>query len=632
MLEKPLRQRYFVHGLIFICLTYLGFECFLNAYSMLSVDEFWFAQRTYQYKNNLPYRDFAPYKTVIGYYLLLLPMLVSHSLIDTLIFMKNAITLLNTIILFSTSIWLARFFSSRAILTCLVLLIATDVVLTYSTNIRVDLFAYWFCFFSLLFLLEKKYLCAGILIGLGFGASQKALWYLVASNCALGMAWITTTRDIKTLWSIAKFNIIALLVIGFYIACWSWVAGAQQVLHNIFTEAAAMYHLDWYNKSRQLFWMLTLTYNPLLFLLWPLTLLSLFITYEGDTRYDNRLFITIYAAVILCCLIPYKQVFPYYMQVTIPVFLALYAAFFSWFFDIFQTHQTIKCVINRYYVVTFIAFYVITTIVVITQMALPAPYLLINMIPILFGLYFFNPEKRTANFVSFSFNMITITGIFIGLIYPLTLFLNKISTTNNAYQNANVTVLNILLQDGSDYVAGMDFIYNKSQPIAGMKHLMGPAIDYLAAPSDKLRTVMLASLEQDPRVTAASVISAFEKSAVKYYVNNYRIIALPKNIKGYLTDQFEHLWGSIYIYSPTISSGKTSLYLKFNGKYHLEAPTGSHILLNKSDYTANSIIYLERGHYTSHARKSYRLKLIPDILPTLLNREYQNDDWEKMAL
>jgi hypothetical protein len=217
MLDGQLKQRYFIYGVIFLCLGYLGFEFFLNSYSMLSVDEFWFAQRTYQYKNNLPYRDFSPYKTVIGYYLLLLPMLIPHSLFGMLIFMKNAITLLNTLVLFSASIWLTRFFSSLAILVTLILLMATDVVLTYSTNIRVDLFAYWFCFFSLLFLLEQRYFLAGMLLGLGFATSQKALWYLLASNFALSISWLIATRHIKTLWPILKFNFTTLFIITLYI-------------------------------------------------------------------------------------------------------------------------------------------------------------------------------------------------------------------------------------------------------------------------------------------------------------------------------------------------------------------------------------------------------------------------------
>ena len=114
-----------------------------------------------------------------------------------------------------------------------------------------------------------------------------------------------------------------------------------------------------------------------------------------------------------------------------------------------------------------------------------------------------------------------------GFIYPLTLVPVKIASLNNDYQQANVQATQALLQDGGDYVAGIELIYNKTQPIAGIRHLMGPAIDYLHAPTPQLKEVMLASLYEDPDATVDTVINALKKSSVKFYVNNYRMNALP---------------------------------------------------------------------------------------------------------
>src|SRR5260221_3606624 len=124
MKSNAAEQPQFSLILISLCCLYLGFELFFNAYAMVSVDEFWFAHHIYQYKNSLPYRDFAPYKTVLGYYLLLLPMLSKQGFLQTLIITKDAIACLNASILLCSAWWLKRFFAPSAILSSLTLLIS----------------------------------------------------------------------------------------------------------------------------------------------------------------------------------------------------------------------------------------------------------------------------------------------------------------------------------------------------------------------------------------------------------------------------------------------------------------------------------------------------------------------------
>lgn len=207
----------------------------------------------------------------------------------------------------------------------------------------------------------------------------------------------------------------------------------------------------------------------------------------------------------------------------------------------------------------------------------------------------------------------------------------KLINSDGAYQKANIEVANTLLQDGSDYVAGIDLIYNKTQPIAGMRHLMGPAIDFLYSPSEKLKTVMLASLYEDPTVTADSVIAALKKSTVKFYVNNYRMMALPVKIKHFLAAEYEHYWGSIYLYAPQIARGKQTLMLKFSGKYRIESATPNDIMLNEKQYAVDSTPFLNKGAYTSTASRSYRLKLIPDFSIQQLNPNFQDDTWQQFV-
>src|SRR6185437_4668730 len=121
----------------------------------------------------------------------------------------------------------------------------------------------------------------------------------------------------------------------------SWFAGLQTVLHNMFYEAYIMFQLDTYDSVRRFFWGYTLAHNPFIFSLWPLSLLTLFVSPAHDTLWDKRIFIVVYTFVILFCLIPYKQVFPYYMLTTLPAFILLYTAFFSWIIALLQNPSAI---------------------------------------------------------------------------------------------------------------------------------------------------------------------------------------------------------------------------------------------------------------------------------------------------
>lgn len=627
-MTNPL-SRPFLLALTLLCAFYLGFELFFNAYTMLSVDEFWFAHRIYQYKDMLPYRDFAPYKTVLGYYLLLPPLLIGKHPITALIVVKQFLAVLNTVLLLSASIWLRRFFSGTAILASLAILISSELVLCYSTQIRVDLLGYWFCFFSFLFLLENRFILAGLLLGLGFAATQKAIWYIFASNLALGASWLLFSREKKSFLAILRFNITTAVVISFYLLLFSVLAGWHTVIHSVFYEASIMYKLDWYDGARKLFWSFITLYNPLLFLLAPLTFINVLITYPQDKNYANRFLVSVYALAILICLIPYKQVFPYYMQVTIPVFLLLYTAFAEWLFVIFKPEQTIIALVKRPHILLFIFSYILFVMGTVIAFNLPEIYLLICMIPTLLTMCLM-AKNKFLDYTNLFFNLIIISMLFVGGIYPLTLFATKVININGNYQKANINTMNHLLADGSSYIAGIELIYDKTQPIAGMRHLMGPAIDYLGAPSKKLRNVMLASLYEDPNASIQSVIEAFKQSTVKFYVNNYRMAALPYAIKDYLASEYEHWWGSIYLYSPKISPHQTHINIRFAGHYLIESSDLAHLTINGKIHRSNEIIYLTKGEITSQTDKEYRLKLIPDKNELSLNSNFAQDESDRI--
>ena len=621
MRDHALKQPYFLLILLGLCTAYTGMVFIFNQYTTLSVDEFWFAHAVYRFKTMLPYRDFPPYKTVLGYYFLLIPMLVSYPGIKMLLFTKNIITIWNACILFLSACWMRRFFSDRAILLSLTLLVFAETTISYSSNIRVDLIAYWFCLFSFLLLLENRFLLAGLLLGLGFMSSQKVLWYILASNAALSVHWILFQSNKKLLIHIIKFNLTIVFTIALYIIFWSFLSDSKTVFHSMFYEASAMYHLDWYESARILFWSVIVLYNPLLFLLWPLTLMSIMVA-APHQNIQKKCFIITYASVILLCLIPYKQVFPYYMQVTLPVFFVLYALFFDWLFDIFKTDIDFHYMIGKYVGIVFLFAYIISFIFIFVLLQLPSVYLLFCAIPILLGLHLYYTRIHYAKPV------ILTLMISMGILFPLMMFENALENTSGAYQKANVNAIATLLEDKSDYVAGVELLYNHTQPIPGLRHLMGPAIDYLYAPSEKLRAVMLPSLDEDPNATSENIMKALQQSDVKFYVNNYRMMALPPVIKHYLDTHYAHYWGSIYLYAPLIQKGNTIFHLQFAGKYLVQSNTN--IKLNNKIYPAKTVIELKKGVYYSLSNENYRLNLTQNNIR--LDKKFQADNWRAMLL
>lgn len=611
-------KKYFYLALIGLSLLYLASVLFLNSYTLFSADEFWFTHKIYQYRQALPYRDFAPYKSVLGYYLLLPPLLLANDVIGALSILKNSLALLNTFIFFSASLILSRYFNRLAILGSLFILIVSENVLSYSTNVRVDLLAYWCCLFALLSLLGKKPLIAGFLSGFAFIISQKAIWCLMASNMALFAIWLLHTRDKKNFLDLIKFNLSNGLIILSYILFWSQYAKLKTILDSLFFEASLMYRLDWYAEARKLFWQEILSYNAFLFLCLPFMLLSFIVGLEKDEHYWQRLFVFIYTSTLILFLIPYKQIFPYYIQVLYPALFVTYSALFSWFYEASQS--TIIIVKNKLVLQCYTLCHLLLMTFIIINFNLPSAYFLILALPLFLYYYFIYFNQATLK--DLCLKLILIASLFLSIIYPGLLTTMKTLNLDGQYQKANIALLNHLLTEGGDYLAGVELLYNRNQPIAGMRHLNGPAIDFLSHPNQTLKEAMLASLDLDKEANIQTVLSDLESKPIKLYVNNYRIHHLPTVIKNYLAKEFEHYWGSIYLYSPTIPAGEKLFKLKFSGYYLMK----THVKLNKKAYLANSIIYLNQGFYYSEAKQYYRLKYLP-AKNYLLNKNFNQDQW-----
>jgi hypothetical protein len=312
------------------------------------------------------------------------------------------------------------------------------------------------------------------------------------------------------------------------------------------------------------------------------------------------------------------------MQVAIPVSYILYAAFFNWLFSLFNEQRSLNLLVSKYIFYLYGLLYATFIIYAYIMLRFPAAYLQLCLIPVLISIHIGKKGEEQQQNASIFFTLTMTVIMFTGCIYPLAMFSRSLFNLNGAYQKANVQAVNTLLRDGSDYVAGVELIYDKTQSVSGMRHLMAPAVAFLENPSVELRTVMLRSLYEDPNANIDSVISAMKKSPLKLYVNNYRMQMLPTKISSWLASEYEHYWGSIYLYAPVITAGKNAIQIKFSGHYLVESE--DNIVIDGKKYHQANNVYLTQGAHISSSRQSYRLKLLADDPGLYLPEQFQEDD------
>lgn len=602
-----------IYCVLAVSFLYLVFEYFFIPFSVLTADEFVFARHIYEYTFHIPYIDFSPYKTTLGYYLLSLPFFFSPVTLKSIFYAKEEIALINAVFFLLSSVWAARYFDKRAILITLLAVLANQSFLMYSADLRVDMLTCWFCLFSAFAILQKRFNWAGILFGTAFLISQKALWYFIAINGGLFLCWITLPTSSYRSRALLLFNATTLATILAYVAGWSLISNPKLVLSNLFYEAYIQAGITYYAPIYLDCWQSVLRHGPLLFLLFPLTYLCLF---SNKKITEQRLFIVCFSSIALILFAAYKQAFPYNFVFTIPAFYLIFAEFLSFIFSLkSSTHALTKPII-------YALFFYSTAISLVTYFAgLPSINYLIILFPIcLYGLL--QTKYFNLNACLF-FSLFILTGI----VYPFYQTLRGSLFLDGTYQRTMISLTENLLSDGGDYVGGIPFLITKDQPIDGMKNLIGPELEYLETPTAELEPLLLPSLYLTP-ATQEKIIEDFEAMPVKVVINNYRTINLPAKISEYIKNNYQHFYGSIYLYSPLISPEQLTFHLKFSGQYKIESNSKRRISIDGKYVRKGQSIELKAGDHVSDALKPYRLVLVPKNIK--LDPAFEKDDWVSM--
>jgi hypothetical protein len=428
------------------------------------MDEFDGAYDVYRLKTQLPYRDFKPYKTVIGYYIQLPPLLIADDVWSGLMMIKSEMALINTGMMLMGAYWLRRFFRRSAIICALLSLTAMSTYLERSSALRVDMLTAWAGFISLLFLLNKKERWSGFFAGLSFLISQKGIFYFVAGNSALLGYFLWYRREKNMLWRYCLFNLSALVPIGLYFALWGIVGSFVMTGHSTFLS-----HLDIaLNKIYEIrfrFWAQTVLRNPLFYILTIFGLGFLLQrsisqkSFTEDTIVSYRLspILFVYGATIFTCGLWHRQPWPYFFVILIPTFFVLVVAFFE------------------------------------------------------------NYLAKNLSWRQFILRPVTIVLIVLGLIYPLSRII-VVMDRDNSYQQHMVKLGRALLDENEFYIAGVDILYDRMQANSYLRRLGKVRRENLRLANPEKIQKIIQDLE---KVTPKFIMVNYRTNDLPHLLKNY---------------------------------------------------------------------------------------------------------------
>src|SRR5258707_7836737 len=219
------RSRAIIIGLT---LFFLGLETYYALPRPLSHDEFTGVWSVVEVASGVPYRDFEPYKPVLGYYVQLLLLQLATDTWSGYLAIRLGMTYLAVATLFLGALWLRRMFRADAVCLAYALLVVMTSLVEWAIEVRLDMLTALVGFVSLLCLLNRRVAAAGALAGLSFLISQKGTMYALAGGVAL-LACFVIQRDRHRFRDVLVYAVCVLLPIGLYVACWSLIASFSQV-------------------------------------------------------------------------------------------------------------------------------------------------------------------------------------------------------------------------------------------------------------------------------------------------------------------------------------------------------------------------------------------------------------------
>jgi hypothetical protein len=494
-----MRSRFGV-ALLAICLLYGAIEAVYVLRLPLVMDEFQSASAIRDLAHGIPYRDFTPYKNVLGHYLQLPALLIARTPWSALMLVKLQALGVNVLALAFAALLLRRHFRPSAVLSGLALTIVMSSFLERSAELRVDMLTAWPGLFSLLLLLHRRWLGAGILAGISFLVSQKGVYFCVAGaiatlpHAAAGAAVDPPWKPKKRLdpGPSLRFVIGALTPIAAYVVVWGMASSLETVYAAVFGAPQRIAFQPLYEDVRFRYWLQTVWRNPIFYLFAFLGLAQLGlrgasstdprkgapITSGTDTLTARALFL--YGLVIGGLGLWHRQPWPYFFVLLIPTLFVLLVAFLD------------------------------------RVIALP-------------------PQRRSARVLKV---VVAVLYVLIGIGWPLTRIPVNLAR-DNGYQRHTLALADCLLRPGDTYFAGVDVLSGHEQPLERLRWL------------DQPEQQQLASM---PPLALQALVDSLVAAPPKVVIDNYRVRELAGPLRRFLDETYTPLWGSVLVRAATTAA------------------------------------------------------------------------------
>lgn len=310
--------------------AYLTLQAAYVVRQPLIVDEFAGAAEVHYLSQGVPYRDYTPYKTVLGYAVQGVAAALASDTWSRFIAIKLQMVAINAALLAVAGVWLARLYGRRAALLALLVMVGSSVFFERSSELRVDMLTAWLGMLSLLALLDRKPAWAGVFLAVGFGVSQKAALYAVAADAAFVALLVGSTREARrenaTFRSFLTFNTAFACGVLLYIAIWSIPSSFPAVVQQVFGAMGDAAVLDIYGDIRRRYWTQTLVRNPAMFVIAAIGLWQLGRRSIRERLAGREAFLVLFSVVMLAQAAWYPTPWPYTFVILWPALLVLHAA------------------------------------------------------------------------------------------------------------------------------------------------------------------------------------------------------------------------------------------------------------------------------------------------------------------
>ena len=319
-----LDRRRFLLWLALIWAVYAAMQILYITRMPMVMDEFEGAYNVHRYASSLPYRDFDPYKTVLGYYIQLPVLESAPDLWTAMLAVKLEMAAAVMLVFVVVTVALERMFAPGALLLASALLVVMSDFAERSADLRVDTLTALAGFVALAALIKRRTGWAGALTAVSMLISQKAAFYVLAAGAVLIVDLAVEGNRKAALRRGLAFGAAFGAVLLAYLTFWSFVSTPRAVVAMVFGTAVRVAMSDAY-AIRVQFWTQTLIRNPLY---WALAVVAVF-ALARRWRTDSSRTIAVYGAVTLALAALHKQPWPYFFVIVcVPVFM-LHAAFFD---------------------------------------------------------------------------------------------------------------------------------------------------------------------------------------------------------------------------------------------------------------------------------------------------------------